>query len=254
MAHSGPSDARAIAVSYRPVPYVPEVWIHQAEPDAGLWDATGGGYHSDRPPPFWAFPWPGGQGLARFVLDHRDVVAGHSVIDLGAGSGLVALAASIAGAARVRAVETDAAAVAAIERNEADQARREAAEPAGREAAEPRHGAAKRAPVEAVLRDLLDVTATGADSSDDLLDEVDVLLAGDLFYTQPLADRAMRFLRRAERAGVRVLVGDAGRGFLPTDRFDLLAHYDVPTRAAVEDAEHVRSSVWQLRRSASAVT
>jgi predicted nicotinamide N-methyase len=185
------------------------------------------------------------------------VVAGRSVVDLGAGSGLVALAASVAGAARVRAVETDVAAVAAIERNAADQARRrtagdveaagrEAAEPAGREAAE---RATSAAPVEAVLRDLLGVTATGGTPSDDLLAGLQVLLAGDLFYTQPLADRAMRFLRRVERAGVGVLVGDAGRGFLPADRFDLLAHYDVPTRAAIEGAEHIRSNVWELRQS-----
>jgi predicted nicotinamide N-methyase len=103
-----------------------------------------------------------------------------------------------------------------------------------------------------VLRDLLDVTAAGDVASDDLLAGLHVLLAGDLFYTQSLADRAMRFLRRMERAGVRVLVGDAGRGFMPTDRFDLLAHYDVPTRAAVEGAEHLRSNVWELRRSAVA--
>src|SRR5215475_411743 len=235
VARPGTSDPTALAVSYRPVPSVPEVSIHQAAPDAGLWDATGGAYRSDRPPPFWAFPWPGGQALARFVLDNPGVVVGRSVVDLGAGSGLVALAASIAGASRVRALETDAAAVAAVERNAAEHVRRTNAD---------------RTPVEAVLGDVLDITAADDRRWHDMLADIEVLLAGDLFYSQPLADRAMPFLRRIERAGVRVLVGDAGRGFLPTDRFDLLTQYDVPTRAAVEEADRMRASVWELRRLA----
>ena len=110
-------------MTYGPVPYVPEVSIFQAPADTGLWDTSGGAYHSDRPPPFWAFLWAGGQALARYVLDHPDVVAGKTVLDLGAGSGLVALAAAHAGAAMVRAVEVDAAAVDAIRRNVAEAAR-----------------------------------------------------------------------------------------------------------------------------------
>jgi predicted nicotinamide N-methyase len=216
-------------LTYGPVPYVPEVSIFQAPAGTGLWDTSGGAYHSDRPPPFWAFAWAGGQALARYILDHPDVVAGKTVLDLGAGSGLVAIAAAYAGAARVRAVEVDPAALDAIRRNVAEASRR--------------HPAGVR--VEAVLGDLLTdpSAATGAD--------VEVLLAGDTFYTGRLRDLSMRFLRRAERGGARVLVGDGGRGFLPADRFEPLASYEVPTPVAIEDADRKVAMVWELRRSAT---
>jgi predicted nicotinamide N-methyase len=216
-------------LTYAPVPYVPEVSIFQAPPGTGLWDAAGGAYHSDRPPPFWAFPWAGGQALARYVLDHPDVVADQTVLDLGSGSGLVAIAAAYAGAATVRAVEVDPAAIEAIRRNVAEAARRR---PAG-------------VRVDVMLVDLL------TDPSPDIGADVEVLLAGDVFYTGRLRDQSMRFLRRAERAGIRVLVGDGGRGFLPADRFELLASFEVPTSVAIEDAERRVATVWELRRSAT---
>jgi predicted nicotinamide N-methyase len=216
-------------LTYGPVPYVPEVSIFQAPAGTGLWDATGGAYHSDRPPPFWAFPWAGGQALARYVLDHPDVVADRTVLDLGAGSGLVGIAAAYGGAAMVRAVEVDPAAIDAIRRNVAASAR----------------SGAPGLRVDAVLADLL------SDPGADIDADVDVLLAGDVFYTGPIRDRSMRFLRRAERLGIRVLVGDGGRGFLPADRFDLLASYEVPTPVAIEDADRTVATVWELRRSAT---
>ena len=97
--------------------------------------------------------------------------------------------------------------------------------------------------VDAVLADLL------ADPSADI--DADVLLAGDIFYTGRLRDQSMRFLRCAERRGIRVLVGDGGRGFLPADRFDLLASYEVPTPVAIEGADRTVATVWELRRSAT---
>jgi predicted nicotinamide N-methyase len=216
-------------LTYGPVPYVPEVSIFQAPAGTGLWDASGGAYHSERPPPFWAFPWAGGQALARYVLDHPDVVANRTVLDFGAGSGLVAIAAAYAGAAAVRAVEVDPAAIDAIRRNVAGSGR----------------PGAPDIRVDAVLADLL------SDPGADIAADVDVLLAGDVFYTGRLRDRSMRFLRRAERLGIRVLVGDGDRGFLPADRFDLLASYDVPTPVAIEDADRTVATVWELRRSAT---
>lgn len=214
---------------FGPVPYVPEVSIFQAPAGTGLWDASGGAYHSDRPPPFWAFPWAGGQALARYVLDHSDVVANRMVLDFGAGSGLVALAAAYGGAAAVRAVEIDPEAVEAIRRNVA---------------ASDRTGALG-VRVDPVLADLLNDPAVNIDVG------VDVLLAGDVFYTGRMRDQSMRYLRRAERLGIRVLVGDGGRGFLPADRFDLLASYEVPTPVAIEDADRTAATVWELRRSAT---
>ena len=69
------------------------------------------------PPPFWAFPWAGGQALARYLLDQPDCVRGRVVLDLASGSGLVAIAAAAAGAASVTPSDTDPLAVAAITLN-----------------------------------------------------------------------------------------------------------------------------------------
>jgi len=193
-----------------PVPDVPEIKILQAPADAALID---GEWRSDRPPPFWAFAWPGGRALARYVLDRPETVRGRRVGDAGTGSGLVAIAAALAGAASVTAVDTDPEAVAAAERN----------------------AAAAGIHIDVRAGDL------------DTIGEVDVLLAGDLFYTAPLADKAMRWLRRAERAGADVLVGDAGRGFLPVGRFDAVARFDLGVRRQLERADRLTATVWRLR-------
>ena len=92
----------------RPVPLAPEIRLHLADDAFGLWEATeAGDGRAERPPPFWAFAWPGGQALARYVLDHPDVVAGRAVLDLGAGSGIAGIAAAMAGAATVLASDLD---------------------------------------------------------------------------------------------------------------------------------------------------
>lgn len=198
-----------------PVPFVPEVRLHQADEPIGLWELTEGEFRSDQPPPFWAFAWAGGQGLARHVTDHPELVAGRRVLDLAAGSGLVAIAAARAGAATVRAVEVDELAVAAVAVNaEANGVR-----------------------IDAQLGDVLDGDAGDAQ----------VVLAGDVFYSQAMADRMLRFLLRAARAGAQVLVGDPGRAFLPRDRFDEVARYDVPVSEALESVRVKRTTVWRLR-------
>ncbi|MFC3505395.1 class I SAM-dependent methyltransferase [Micromonospora krabiensis] len=198
-----------------PVAFVPEVLLHQADEPIGLWELTEGEFRSDRPPPFWAFAWAGGQGLARYVTDHPELVAGRRVLDLASGSGLVAIAAARAGAATVRAVEVDELAVAAVALNaEANDVR-----------------------VSAEYGDILDGDAGDAE----------VVLAGDVFYSEAMAKRMLRFLLRAARAGGSVLVGDPGRAFLPRDRFDELAVYEVPVPPALESVRVKRTTVWQLR-------
>jgi predicted nicotinamide N-methyase len=204
----------AVHVELLPVPLVPEISIFQVGSDVGLWDGSGGQYHSDRPPPFWAFAWAGGQALARYVLDHPDVVGGRDVFDLGTGSGLVAIAAAKAGARSVRASDTDPDAIAAVDRN----ARANGVEVTG------------------VVGDALDTTVAEQ-----------VVLVGDMFYGPTMTNRVMRFLRRAAGGGARVLVGDPGRGFLLPDRFDELAGYDVPVRSVVEDTATMHATIWQLR-------
>jgi predicted nicotinamide N-methyase len=188
------------------IPLLPELILDLADEDAGLFDVTGGDYRSDAPPPFWSFAWPGGMALGRFVLDQPLYVAGRSVMDLGAGSGLVGIAAARAGACTVTAVDTDPAALAACARN-------------------------ARANGVDIVTSSVPVTA-------------EVILAGDVFYSDPVAERVLGFLRRS---GAEVLVGDPGRGYLPTRLFEALATYEVPVRVKLEDQCTMRTTIWRLR-------
>ena len=202
----------------RPVPLVPEIRLHQASDPIGLWERTEqargqGGLD----PPFWAFAWAGGQALARYLLDHPRAVRGRNVIDVASGSGLVAIAAALAGAATVAAYDIDPLAAAAIEVN----------------------AAANGVTVGAVCADVLD--------DDDLPARgPGLVLAGDAFYQRDLAGRVMRFAGRGQARGACVLLGDFGRAYLPRDRLTPLASYDVPVPRALEDSAVKRTTVWAL--------
>ncbi|HTX27793.1 MAG TPA: 50S ribosomal protein L11 methyltransferase [Streptosporangiaceae bacterium] len=199
----------------RRVPLVPEIWLHQAGEPVSVWQrveqATG---QTGLDPPFWAFAWPGGQAMARYLLDHPETAAGRQVIDLASGSGLVAIAAARAGAAAVTAYDVDPLAAAAITMN----------------------ATANDVAVRAVCADIL--------GQDDLPGGVDLLLVADAFYERDLACRVMRFLGRARACGVAVLVGDFGRAYLPRDCLRPLAAYDVPGLGALEDRDVKRTTVW----------
>jgi predicted nicotinamide N-methyase len=201
-----------------PVPYVPEVRLYLAQEAFELWERTerelGGGVCA---PPFWAFAWAGGQGLARYLLDNPDLVCGRDVFDLAAGSGLVAIAAARAGAARVAASEIDRYAAAAIALNAEANAVR----------------------VSVHVGDVLD---------GDLPDPgADLVLAGDVFYSAEMAGRVLAFLDRARAAGATVLVGDPGRAYLPRTRLAMADSHEVPVSRALEDADVKRVTVWRLR-------
>jgi predicted nicotinamide N-methyase len=191
-------------------PFVPEILLYQADEAVPLWEAT-----ERDAPPFWGFAWAGGQALARHVLDAPDLVAGRRVLDLAAGSGLVAIAAARAGAARVTAVDIDPLSLAATAANAAANG--------------------------------VDVTGRVADILDGTGDEgADVVLAGDVFYSREMAGRMLAFLRRAANGGARVLVGDPGRAYLPRAGLRELAAYDVPVVADLEDAAVKRTTVWEV--------
>jgi predicted nicotinamide N-methyase len=195
-----------------PVPRVTEIRLYLAGDVLGLWQRTEDEFGTGQPPPFWACAWPGGQALARYVLDHPGLVAGRRVLDLGSGSGLVAIAAAMAGAAAVAASEIDALAAGAIRLN----------------------ARANRVPVPVVAGDVLDGDGDGAE----------VVLAGDVWYSGPLAERVLGFLERARSRGASALAGDIGRAFLPRDRFRVLDARDVPVLADLEDASVKRTMVW----------
>jgi predicted nicotinamide N-methyase len=204
----------------KPVAFVPELVLHQADDPIGLWELGEGEYHSEQPPPFWAFAWAGGQAMSRYVLDHPELVVGRRVLDLASGSGLVAIAAARAGAAHVRAVDIDPLAMAAIELN----------------------ASANGVVVTAELADILDAGRADAD----------VVLAGDVFYSAAMAARVYGFLRRAARDGARVLVGDPDRAFLPRGKLRLLATMDVPVPYALESTDVKPTSIWEVPPSPDA--
>lgn len=198
------------------VPHAPEIVLHVAEEATDLWQKTEDELAEiGLPPPFWAFAWAGGQALARYVLDHPDLVEGRRVLDFASGSGLVAIAAAKAGAIGVVASDLDSFAVAAIGLNaEAN-------------------GVADR--IAAVQADWI-----GREPN------VDTVLAADIFYERDLAARVTDWLATLHAGGTTVLLGDPGRTYLPRDRLSVLATYEVPVSRSLEDAEIKRSHVWRL--------
>jgi predicted nicotinamide N-methyase len=200
------------ATSWAAVPFVPEIRLLTAAEPFGLWDHT-----QREDPPFWAFPWAGGQALARYLLDHPGTVAGRHVLDVASGSGLVAIAAAKAGAARVTAGDVDPNAVAAIEIN---------ARANGTAVVTPR---------------AFDLAAPGDSAAG-----TQVVLAADVFYQRELAGMALRFLRRAAGGGAGVLVADPGRAFLPAADLTPLACYEVPVLSVLEDTPVKTVTVYRL--------
>ena len=200
-----------------PVPHAPEILLHVADEATELWQKTEEELGEiGLPPPFWAFAWAGGQALARYILDHPETVRGKRVLDFASGSGLVAIAAMKAGAAEVTACDIDAFAVAAIALN------------AGA------NGVAV-APVQADL--------VGQDGG------WDAVLAGDICYERDLAARVTEWLMCLSRRGATVLIGDPGRSYLPRDRLENLALYQVPVTRTLEDSDIKKTGVWRFRHA-----
>ena len=210
-----PVDADEVRRWTRPgrPPLVPEVTLALADDMHRAWEDI-----DEELPPFWAFAWVGGQALARYVLDHPETVRGLRVLDLAAGSGLVGIAAARAGAASVLASDTDPRARAAVLVNADDNA---------------------------VTVDVVGDVVGGDTEAEAELD-VDVVLAGDVFYEQPMARRMETFLDTAVASGVEVLVGDPGREYLPRRRCAALGTVDVPGTADLEGGATTTTTVWRF--------
>ena len=191
---------------------MPEIRLHLASEVVPLWQATETNLtERGLPPPYWAFAWPGGQALARHLLDHPDLVAGRRVLDFAAGSGLAAIAASKAGAASIAAAEIDRFAIAAIGLN---------------------------AELNGVDLELIEADILGQAGG------WDVVLAGDVCYERPMAERVGRWLGQLADGGTRVLMGDPGRNYLPTNGLREIARYRVPTSLDLEDRISRETIVW----------
>lgn len=196
-------------------PLVPEIRLHLAHEMLPLWklpeaelDASG------LPPPYWAFAWAGGQALARYVLDNPDLVRGKRVLDFATGSGIVAIAAKLAGATTVRANDIDPIAIAATN---------------------------------------LSAEANGVHvrlSAENLVGQPShgwtVVLAGDICYEQPLAGEVEAWLRSLADGGALVLMGDPGRTHLPKAGLTKMAEYRVETTRELEDNDVRHTTVWKF--------
>ena len=197
-------------------PHTPELRLHLADEITPIWKLTEEALlEIGLPPPYWAFAWAGGQALARYVLDNPDVVTGKAVIDFASGSGLVAIATARAGATRVLAADIDRYCGEALALN---------------------------ARANGVVVGFTDV---------DLLDApppawADVILAGDICYEKPLAERVLAWLAEARSGGATVLIGDPGRSYFPRTGLTLLAEYQVETTRELEDMAVKRTCVWAM--------
>ena len=219
---SGPSQGRLRGcirrwTTLQPVPDLPSVRLHTGTDVMELLVLTGEELGlADPPLPFWAFPWAGGLGVARYVAEHPEVVAGRSVLDLATGSGLCGIVALQAGAASVLGADIDPFAEAAVTLNTR----------------------ANDVEMAMTRRDLLDEPPP----------EVDVVLAGDVLYEEPMARRMLPWLARAAAAGSTVLLGDPGRTYLPPD-LDRVGQYQVRTTRELESTVLRDVGVFRLRRA-----
>jgi predicted nicotinamide N-methyase len=197
-----------------PVPHAPEIRLYVADEVTDLWHKTEEDLERiGLAPPFWAFAWAGGQGLARYILDHPELVRGKRVLDFAAGSGLVSIAAMMAGAQSAEAVDIDAFSVEAVRLN----------------------AAANGVTVDIRCADIVGQTG-----------EWDIVLAGDICYDRDMVALVLPWLRDLHRSGMEVVIGDPGRAFLPKADLLELAEYRVTTTRAIEDTEVKHTKVFRL--------
>lgn len=197
----------------RQPPLLPELRLHLADEITPLWRIIEGEHNGrEVPPPFWAIAWVGGRALARYLLDHPDVVARKRVVDFATGSGLCAIAAMKAGAAHALAADIDPFAAAAVAMN----------------------ARANGVRVSFTDRDMLDADPP----------ETGMILAGDICYEEPLAARVLAWLRAAQARGTGVLIGDPGRAYLAREGLLRLADYEVPTTRELEGVTVKRAGVF----------
>ena len=197
-------------------PLVPEIRLRLADEAVPIWKKTEEELGAmGLPPPFWAFAWAGGQALARYVLDNPALVMGRRTLDFASGSGLVAIAAALAGSAPTEASDVDAFAAAAITANAEDN----------------------RVSIAARHEDLV-----GRDEG------WDVVLAGDVSYEKDTARAITDWLASLARRGATVLVGDPRRTYLALDRLESVIEYRVPVTRELEDSEIKRTGVFRFRR------
>jgi len=196
---------------------VPEIGLYLASDARHIFQERNEFAPSSDWPPYWAFAWPGGQALARYILDNASIVAGKTVLDIGSGSGIGAIAARRAGARHVATADPDPMASVAIGMNA-------------------RHNGVE----------IVTLTEDVLSSKPD----VDLVLIGDLVYEPDLETRVTRFLEAARDAGTDVILGDRTTGRRPPLAMKLLSEYEAPLSPMLEESHVERARVWRLDQSA----
>ncbi len=198
-----------------PVPLIPQMTLHQATEITPLWQATEQWLEAtNTPPPYWAFVWAGGQGMARYLLDNPAIVRGKRVLDFAAGSGVAGIAAAMAGAAKVMAADIDPLSQVATQMN-----------------------AARNGVKVECLRGL-DLRSPFTDA--------DLILAGDVCYEQAMSHRVLKWLGLSLFRGAEALLADPGRAYVPDNGLEKLACYEVPVLRELEDRDTRQVTIWKM--------
>ena len=193
---------------------LPEIILHIADESLPLWQKTENYLgKTGMPPPFWAFAWPGGIALSRFVLDHPECIKGQYVLDFACGTGLVGIAAKMAGAERVLSCDIDPLAIAATEINAVEN----------------------ETLIETLCGDLIGLN-----------DGWDTVLVADIFYERDTARKVMIWLHELHKKGVKILIGDPGRTYLPKNELEKIASYDIPVSQDLESSDIKATGIWCL--------
>ena len=196
---------------------VPEFKLWLASEYVPIWQATEDWLSAHNvDPPYWAFCWPGGQAVARYLLDHPEMVRGKHVVDFAAGSGVASLAAARAGAVRVIANDIDALSLAAVGLN----------------------ALANGLAIDTSIEDWL----AGPDGEP----ATEVVVAGDVCYEREMSARALAWLRSHARKDRLVLLGDPGRNYFSAQRLEELARYEIPTSLQLENRGMRETVVWRV--------
>jgi predicted nicotinamide N-methyase len=196
---------------------VPEFRLWLASEYVPIWQATEDWLEQHNvDPPYWAFCWPGGQAIARYLLDHPGCVREQRVIDFAAGSGVSAMAAARAGARSVVANDIDLLSLVATRLNAAANGL------------------------------LVELNADDWLADPEAVPSADVVIAGDVCYEREMSARALDWLRRHANAGRLVLLGDPGRNYFTAQGLEELARYDIPTSLQLENRGMRETVVWRV--------
>ena len=211
---SAPEDFIRANTALSAPPHVPEIRLHLADEAHELWHKTEEELDQlGLPPPFWAFAWAGGQGLARYILQNPEITSGKNVLDFASGSGLVAIAAAMAGAHHVLAADIDPWASTAVALN----------------------AHANNVAISTTQENLIGIN-----------NGWDLVLAGDVFYDRELADNLTPWFKTLAQRGAKVLIGDPGRAYRPKSGLTELQVYSVPVTRILEDSEIKRTAVLEF--------